>query len=228
MKSLVKCLSVVYLCDCKKRVLVNSVLLLLISSTGNNVSRMDISDYSGQNWNGEIIDKFKKELSKWKNDKERLKNIFRPRQYISLFHEAVEHDADFAAYLIQFAIDNKVDSWCFQLGERRNSQLVEVIMKYAADQGTDIRFMIFFTFGLEKVTNRHRCTLLQRKETQKQPLRSCKKLRNLAERRLRHFWHRMNVEERRFDWHYNTCMGVKVQEKSLCDLHWRLESTGER
>jgi ankyrin repeat protein len=154
---------------------VNSVLLLLISSTGNNVSRMKISDYSGRNWNGRIIDKFKKELSKWKNDKQRLKNIFRPNHDISLFLNAVKHDADFAAYLIQFAIVNHVDSsilldsvyeqfmeyYIAPLDEavrKGNYQLVEMILKFAAGQRTDTRSMnIIFTFGLEKVIDERNC-----------------------------------------------------------------------
>jgi ankyrin repeat protein len=136
---------------------------------------MKISDYSGRNWNGRIIDKFKNELSKWKNDKQRLKNIFRPNHDISLFLNAVKHDADFAAYLIQFAIVNHVDSsilldsvyeqfmeyYIAPLDEavrKGNYQLVEMILKFAAGQRTDTRSMnIIFTFGLEKVIDERNC-----------------------------------------------------------------------
>ncbi len=109
-----------------------------------------IFEYYGQRWNGQIIDNFKNELSKKKNDYDnwRLKNIFRPpRSNISLFLNAVEHDADFAAYLIQFAIDNHVDSSILLDSvcgrnplhvaiKKRNYELVEMILKFAADGGS--------------------------------------------------------------------------------------------
>ena len=108
---------------------------------------MDLRDYCGQRWNTQrsLLDSFKNLLLKWRNNKQELKKIYRPSDDISLFLNAVEHDADFAAYLIQFAIENDVYS-SFLLGpvdgknplhaaiEKRNYQLVEKIVKYAADQ----------------------------------------------------------------------------------------------
>ena len=108
---------------------------------------MDLRDYCGQRWNTQrsLLDSFKNLLLKWRNNKQELKKIYRPSDDISLFLNAVEHDADFAAYLIQFAIENDVYS-SFLLDpvdgknplyaaiEKRNYQLVEKILKYAADQ----------------------------------------------------------------------------------------------
>ena len=78
-----------------------------------------------------------------KNNEKQLKKIFRPSDDNSLFLNAIEHDADFAAYLIQFAIENDVD--CSILLdpvdgncplhaaiEKGNYQLLEKILHYAA------------------------------------------------------------------------------------------------
>ena len=108
---------------------------------------MDLRDYCGQRWNTQrsLLDSFKNLLLKWRNNKQELKKIYRPSDDISLFLNAVEHDADFVAYLIQFATKNDVYS-SFLLDpvdgknplhaaiKKRDYQLVEKILKYAADQ----------------------------------------------------------------------------------------------
>jgi len=142
-----------------------------------DLGRVDYSELNGH------LDRFKNLLSKWKNDKQELNKILRPSHDISLFYNAVKTSPDFAAYLIQFAIENDVDSRHL-LGsvygnsplhaaiEKRNYQLLEMILKYAAGRGRyaslfdtkgyhgtpfqtamridDIRSMnIIFRFGLE-------------------------------------------------------------------------------
>jgi hypothetical protein len=107
---------------------------------------MDLRDYCGEMWDNGLLDRFKNVLSESKNKKQELKKIFRPKRNISLFYEAVKHNTDFAAYLIQFAIENDVDS-ILLLGSvrgnsplhaaisKRNSESVEMILKYAPDHG---------------------------------------------------------------------------------------------
>ncbi len=121
----------------------NRALLLWIFPTRYN---MRPSDYFGQNWNSYLVVKFRNLLSTWKNNKRRLKDIFRPKSDISLLLHAVEHDPDFAADLIQRAIENDVhssrllgsvdgNSPLYAAIVKRNYQLVEMILKYATDQG---------------------------------------------------------------------------------------------
>ena len=107
---------------------------------------MDLRDYSGHEWNDGLLDKFKNELFKSKNDKQELKEIFRPQPDISLFYIAVQHSSSFATYLIEFAIENGVDSsilldslcggnTLYAAVEKGNYGLVESILKYATDHG---------------------------------------------------------------------------------------------
>jgi ankyrin repeat protein len=100
-------------------------------------------DYS--KLNGHHIDKLKNYLSKQKNDKQLLNKIFRSRSDTTLLYHAVNHDANFAAYLIQFAIENDVDSRSL-LGsgnhlevlhaaiKKRNYELVEMFLKHSVNQ----------------------------------------------------------------------------------------------
>jgi Ankyrin repeats (3 copies) len=106
---------------------------------------MDINDQNGLNRNIHRFENLKDLLSKSRNNKKELNKIFLSEQG-NLFYTAVKSSDSLAAYLIQFAIKNGVDSTLLlgtvngknplQAAVRSgNYELVEMILKYATDHG---------------------------------------------------------------------------------------------
>ena len=57
----------------------------------------------------DLIEELKDLLNQSKDNKEDLKNLFRPEPNISLFYSAVKSNAALATYLIRFAVEHEVD-----------------------------------------------------------------------------------------------------------------------
>ena len=58
----------------------------------------------------DLIEELKDLLNQSKDNKEDLKNLFRPEPNISLFYSAVKSNAALATYIIHFAMEHEVDS----------------------------------------------------------------------------------------------------------------------
>jgi hypothetical protein len=90
---------------------------------GKDLGRVDYSKL-----NGHLIDKLKNYLSKWKNDKQLLNKIFRLGSDFLLLYHAVNRDANFAAYLTRFAIENGVNSSSL-LGSGNHLEILHAAIK---------------------------------------------------------------------------------------------------